>query len=152
MLSVAKWITVLVCFIVLGIAAEGFILGTDVMYQNYGINTVLLSGLGIAAEVIFDLSLVGLAITCSKQIVWKEIRSFNFESLRKVRVKGLLMNGLLLINAVGWLMPFAYCLIAGFGKLPWVVEGALLAEIIIHLLTCAYVKGWLIPSKTTNLN
>lgn len=143
MLSIAKWITVLVCFLVLGIIAEGFILGADVMYLQYGIDPRILAGLGIAAEVIFDLSLIGLAIACGRQLKWKELRQFNFESLKEVKIRGLLMNGLLLINAIGWLMPFVYCLIAGFGLMPWFISAALLVEIIIHLLTCAYLKGWL---------
>ncbi len=142
MLRVLKWVSILVCLVAVGIVVEGFVLGSDVSEERYGIDPRVTTVLFIIAEVLFDASVIGLAVACGYQVRWREALSFNFESFHGVSTRGAFMNSMILTNAIGWTMPFFYLLIAGWGRLPLAVSGAIALEIVLHIILCVYVKGW----------
>lgn len=142
MIRIARWLTVAAILVAIGIVVEGFVLGSDAMLTQYGIDPKVLTGLGISAEIVFDVTALGLLMLAGRRIDWGRIVRFDL-SLDALRVDGIAMDALLLLNLVGWLTPFVYVLLAGWGRAPMWVEGAMSAEIVAHTALCAHLKGWL---------
>lgn len=112
---------------------------------NYGINPIVALWLFIGAEVLFDLGIVMMLwFGGVRRITWEAVRRLKVKNMRAdVRHPGVLIG--LILNRLSWTVPFLYIIVAGWGRLPWLITAAAAAEIAITLWIGAMALGIVSP-------
>jgi len=115
---------------------------------QYGIDPDKVVVIFLIAELFFDLGLMMMLwFSGVKRLTWSIVKGLKLKEFR-FDPKNIGVGIGLLVNRASWIIPFAYIIFVGLGKLPWIVICACFLEIMITIWVGLITLGIFGPVKS----